>query len=48
VAPLQWLFVAGGFVGRLLIVRPGAQGFSWVLLLPLALVLESTEHEGCR
>ena len=42
VAPLQWLFVAGGFVGTLLIVRPGTQGFSWVLLLPLALVLVNT------
>jgi drug/metabolite transporter (DMT)-like permease len=42
VAPLQWLFVAGGFLGTLLIVRPGSGSFSWVLLLPLALVLVNT------
>lgn len=39
VRPWQWLFVAGGFLGTLLVVRPGGENFSWVLLLPLCLVL---------
>jgi len=35
----QWLFVAGGFIGTLLIVRPGGSAFSWLLALPLVLVV---------
>lgn len=31
----RWVAVLTGFVGVLLIIRPGAQGFEWVLLLPL-------------
>lgn len=33
-----WL-VCGGFVGTLIIVRPGTQMFGWTLLMPVALVL---------
>jgi len=33
------LLVCGGFVGTLIIVRPGTQVFGWPLLIPLALVL---------
>jgi drug/metabolite transporter (DMT)-like permease len=36
VAPLQWLFVLGGFIGTLVIVRPGGQNFGWAVLFPLA------------
>jgi len=32
----RWLAVAAGFVGVLLIVRPGFRAFDWPLLLPLA------------
>jgi drug/metabolite transporter (DMT)-like permease len=42
VSPLQWVFVAGGFVGALLIIRPGGSGFHWGWLLPLAVVASNT------
>ncbi len=38
VSPLRWVLVAGGFVGTLIIIRPGSHGFEWTLLLPLGLV----------
>jgi len=45
VRPLQWVFVAGGFVGTLLVVRPGGESFSWLLLFPLALVFVNTAFQ---
>jgi drug/metabolite transporter (DMT)-like permease len=38
VTPLRWGLVAGGFIGTLIIIRPGGEAFSWASLLPLALV----------
>ena len=38
VSPTRWALVAGGFVGTLVILRPGGTVFSWAILLPLALV----------
>ncbi|WBY03243.1 DMT family transporter [Ramlibacter tataouinensis] len=38
VSPLRWTLVAGGFAGTLVIIRPGGEGFTWVMLLPLGLV----------
>lgn len=38
VSPLRWLLVAGGFIGTLVIIRPGADTFGWTGLIPLALV----------
>ncbi len=38
VSPLRWALVAGGFVGTLVIVRPGGGLFDWYILLPLAQV----------
>lgn len=38
VSTLRKVLVAGGFVGTLLIVRPGASDFQWALLVPVALV----------
>jgi drug/metabolite transporter (DMT)-like permease len=35
---LRWLLVLGGFVGTLVIIRPGSQHFDWTVLLPLMLV----------
>ncbi len=32
----RWVAVIGGFVGVLIILRPGAAAFQWALLLPLA------------
>jgi drug/metabolite transporter (DMT)-like permease len=33
------VLVCGGFIGTLIIVRPGTQVFGWPLLIPLALVV---------
>jgi drug/metabolite transporter (DMT)-like permease len=41
VSPVRWTLVAGGFVGTLVILRPGGTVFSWAILLPLALVLSN-------
>jgi drug/metabolite transporter (DMT)-like permease len=38
VGALRWLLVVGGFVGTLLIVRPGGGVLGWASLLPLGLV----------
>jgi drug/metabolite transporter (DMT)-like permease len=38
VSPLRWVLVAGGFLGTLVIIRPGADTFQWASLLPLGLV----------
>jgi drug/metabolite transporter (DMT)-like permease len=38
VSPLRWALVAGGFVGTLVIIRPGGEAFNWASLLPLGLV----------
>jgi len=39
VSPLRWVLVAGGFVGTLVIIRPGGEAFHWASLLPLGLVV---------
>ena len=39
VSPQRVWLVCGGFVGTLIIVRPGTDVFGWTLLIPLALVL---------
>ncbi len=36
VSPLRWLLVLGGFVGALIVIRPGSGLFGWAALLPLA------------
>ena len=38
VSALRWLLVVGGFIGTLIIIRPGGDAFSWATLLPLGLV----------
>lgn len=38
VSPLRWVLVTGGFVGTLVIIRPGGESFTPALLLPLAQV----------
>ena len=39
VSPLRWALVVGGFVGTLVIIRPGADTFGWASLLPIVLVV---------
>lgn len=36
VSPLRWALVAGGFVGALVVIRPGSGLFGWSALLPIA------------
>ena len=38
VSPLRWALVCGGFVGTLIIIRPGSETFTPAMLLPLAQV----------
>jgi len=42
VSPMRWALVAGGFVGTLVIIRPGGAAFTWASLLPLLLVASNT------
>ncbi len=42
VSPLRWVLVVGGFVGTLVIIRPGHEAFNWATLLPLGLVVSNT------
>jgi drug/metabolite transporter (DMT)-like permease len=36
VSRLRWALVGGGFVGALIVIRPGSGLFGWAVLLPLA------------
>jgi drug/metabolite transporter (DMT)-like permease len=36
ISPLRWALVAGGFVGALIVIRPGSGVVGWAALLPLA------------
>lgn len=38
VSPLRWTLVAGGFMGTMIIIRPGSANFTWAMLFPLCLV----------
>jgi drug/metabolite transporter (DMT)-like permease len=38
VTPARWALVAGGFIGTLVIIRPGSESFTWAMLLPVGLV----------
>jgi drug/metabolite transporter (DMT)-like permease len=42
VSALRWSLVLGGFIGTLIIIRPGGEDFSWALLLPLGMVATNT------
>ena len=39
VSPLRWFLVAGGFSGAMIIIRPGAEQFSLVFLLPFLVLV---------
>ncbi len=45
VTPLRWLLVLGGFVGTMVIIRPGSEAFDWKLLLPLGLVATNASFQ---
>jgi len=39
VSPLRWVLVGGGFLGALLVVRPGGVAMGWASLMPLTMVI---------
>lgn len=41
VSRLRWALVTGGFMGTLVIIRPGGDSFGWTSLLPLGLVVSN-------
>jgi drug/metabolite transporter (DMT)-like permease len=45
VSPLRWALVAGGFLGTLIIIRPGGAAFTWASLLPIALVASNAAFQ---
>lgn len=45
VVPLQWMFVVGGFLGTLVIVRPGGQDYGWAAAFPLACMACNTAFQ---
>jgi drug/metabolite transporter (DMT)-like permease len=45
VSPQRWALVLGGFVGTLVIIRPGSEAFDWRLLLPLCLVATNASFQ---
>ena len=42
VSSVRWALVTGGFVGTLIIIRPGHDAFEWAALLPLGLVITNS------
>jgi drug/metabolite transporter (DMT)-like permease len=45
VAPRTWFALAGGFIGALLIVRPGGAAFAWYVILPLICALSVAGYQ---
>ncbi|CAN5384586.1 DMT family transporter [soil metagenome] len=45
VSVLRWALVVGGFVGTLIIIRPGGERFSMAMLLPLGLVISHASFQ---
>jgi drug/metabolite transporter (DMT)-like permease len=45
VSPLRWTLVAGGFIGALIVVRPGSGAIGWAALLPLAAAVSNASFQ---
>jgi drug/metabolite transporter (DMT)-like permease len=45
VSRLRWVLVAGGFVGALIVIRPGSGLFGWAVLMPLATALSNAAFQ---
>jgi drug/metabolite transporter (DMT)-like permease len=45
VSRLRWALVAGGFVGALIVVRPGSGVIGWAALLPLAAAVSNAAFQ---
>jgi drug/metabolite transporter (DMT)-like permease len=42
VSRLRWTLIAGGFIGTLIIIRPGSEHFGWSALFPLVVVASNS------
>lgn len=45
IRPLRWTLLVGGFIGTLVIIRPGTHHFDWTVLLPLMLVITNSAFQ---
>ena len=45
VSRLRWLLVAGGFIGALIVIRPGSGIIGWAALLPLAAAVSNAAFQ---
>ena len=45
IRPLRWSLLAGGFLGTLVIIRPGTHHFDWTVVLPLMLVITNSAFQ---
>ena len=45
VSPLRWALVVGGFVGALIVIRPGSGIVGWAALLPLAVAFSNAAFQ---
>jgi len=44
IGPLRWLLVWGGFLGTVIVIRPGSGLFGWIVLIPLAAMIVSSAY----
>jgi drug/metabolite transporter (DMT)-like permease len=45
VSTVRWVLVAGGFVGALIVIRPGSGAIGWAALLPLAAAVSNAAFQ---
>ncbi len=45
IRPLRWMLVTGGFLGTLVIIRPGSHHFDWTVIFPLILVATNSAFQ---
>jgi drug/metabolite transporter (DMT)-like permease len=45
VSPLRWSLVAGGFIGALIVIRPGSGIVGWAALLPMTAALANAAFQ---
>ena len=45
IRPLRWVLLLGGFMGTLVIIRPGTHHFDWTVILPLMLVVTNSAFQ---
>ena len=45
IRPLRWSLLVGGFIGTMVIIRPGSHHFDWTVILPLMLVITNSAFQ---